>query len=237
MNGEEWYWRPFGELMHGVVTGQTAFDHIFGKSFFDYLGDHLEAADAFDDAMTGFTQAHAEAAVEAYDFSGLRRVVDVAGGHGSLLAAILKSSPSATGVLFDQPSVIAGAPAVLETEGVADRCDLASGDMFESVPAGGDAYVLKWIIHDWDDARAINILTRCQEAIDDRGRILLIERVLAPLGEVSQGTRGDITMMALTGGRERTEAEFRRLLESSGFRLARVVATAIELSVIEAHPV
>jgi hypothetical protein len=237
MSGEEWYWRPFGELMHSVVTGGTAFDHVFGKGFFDYLGDHPRAAAAFDNAMTGFTQAHAKAAVEAYDFSGLRRVVDVGGGHGSFLAAILNSSPLATGVLFDQPSVIAGASDGLEAEGVADRCELVAGDMFESVPAGGDAYVLKWIIHDWDDARAIDILKRCREAIDDRGRVVLIERVLAPLGEVSQGTRGDITMMALTGGRERTKAEFMGLLESSGFRLAGVVPTEIELSIIEARPV
>jgi hypothetical protein len=175
--------------------------------------------------------------VEAYDFSGTRKVVDVAGGHGSLLAAILKSSPLATGVLFDQPSVIAGGPAVLDAEGVTDRCELVSGDMFDSVPAGGDAYLLKWIIHDRDSARAIAILKKCREAIADDGRLLLIERVLAPLGEVSQGTRGDITMMALTGGRERTESEFKDLLKASGFRLAGVVATAIELSVIEARPV
>ena len=237
MYGEEWYWRPFGELLHSVMTGETAFDHVFGKGFFDYLGHHPEAAATFDHAMTNFTRDHAEAVVKAYDFSGLRQVVDVGGGHGSLLAAILKSSPSATGVLFDQPSVVAGAPAVLEAEGVTDRCGLVSGDMFESVPAGGDAYVLKWIIHDWDDARAIAILKICREAIADDGRVLLIERVLAPPGEVSQGTRGDITMMALMGGRERTEAEFRGLLAASGLRLARVVPTTIELSVIEALPV
>ena len=179
MYGEEWYWRPFGELLHSVLTGETAFDHVFGRSFFDYLGDHPKAAATFDDAMTSFTSDHAEAAMEAYDFSGLRNVVDVGGGHGSLLAAILKSNPSATGVLFDRPSVVAGAAAILEAEGVADRCGLVSGDMFESVPAGGDAYVLKWIIHDWDDAHAIAILKICREAIADDGRLLLIERVLA----------------------------------------------------------
>jgi hypothetical protein len=223
--------------LRSVLTGETAFDHVFGKGFFDYLGDHPDAAATFDDAMTSATRAHAEGVVEAYDFSGLRKVVDVGGGHGSLLAAILKTSPSATGALFDQPSVVAGATAVLEAEGVADRCDLVSGDMFESVPAGGDAYVLKWIIHDWDDARAISILKSCRTTIADNGRVLLIERVLAPPGEVSQGTRGDVTMMALMGGRERTEAEFRGLLEATGFALTRVVPAAIELSVIEAHPV
>ena len=237
MFGEEWCWKPYGELLRSVLTGETAFDHIFHKGFFDYLGDHPEAATVFDDAMTNFSRDHAKAVVEAYDFSGVRQVVDVGGGHGSLLAAILKTSPSATGVLFDQPSVVAGATGGLKSEGVADRCDLVSGDMFESVHAGGDAYVLKWIIHDWDDARAIAILKSCREAMADNGRVLLIERVLAPPGEVSQGTRGDVTMMALMGGRERTEADFRGLLEASGFRLTRVVPTAIELSVIEAHPV
>ena len=147
-------WRPWGELAYGVRTGKPAFDHVFDVPIFDYLGRHADAAAILDDAMTSSSGIDANAVVQAYDCSGIRTLVDVGGGQGLVLAAILKTNPHIRGILFELPHVIDRAAAVLQREGVADRCELVSGDFFRSVPEGGDAYLLKLVIHDWDDDRA-----------------------------------------------------------------------------------
>jgi hypothetical protein len=219
MLGEEWSWRPWAHLLHSVTTGHAAFADTYGTEIFEYLGQRPEAGALFDAAMTGRSSQDADAVVAAYDFSAFRTVVDVGGGRGTLLAAILRAHPDARGILFDQPHVIPGARQQLDAAGLGQRCELVAGDFFESVVPGGDAYVLKWIVHDWDDQRALRILGRCRQALPDAGRLLLVETVLPPGNTPSPGKLADLAMMVWTGGRERTEAEYRALLAAAGFVL------------------
>ena len=234
MLGEEWHWRPWGHLLHSVTTGQPAFEHAYGTEFFDYLAGQPEAAAIFDAAMTSRSNQDNDAVPAAYDFSGIRTVVDVGGGRGSFLASILRANPEMRGILFDQPHVLAGARQLVETAGLGGRCDLVAGDFFESVVDGGDAYILKKVIHDWDDDRAVQILERCREAMPADGRLLLVETVIPPGNDPSFGKLLDLHMLVWTGGKERTEAEYRVLLATAGFGLTRIVPTGSPVSVIEA---
>jgi hypothetical protein len=236
MLGEEWNWRPWGDLLHSVTTGQPAFEHAYGTGIFAYMADRPEAGAIFDAAMTSRSDPDAEAVTAAYDFSTFRTVVYVGGGRGSLLASILRANPDVRGILFDQPHVIPGAQQYLEAVGLWQRCELVAGDFFESVVAGGDAYVLKWIVHDWDDERALRILERCHQAVPATGRLLLVETVIPPGNDPSFGKLADVAMLVWTGGQERTEAEYRALLATAGFELTRVVPTRSSLSVVEAVP-
>ncbi len=231
--GEEWHWRVWGEALHSAKTGEKAWDHVYGVEVFPYLAAHKEAADVFDRAMTSLSRMVAAAVVESYDFSGIEKIADIAGGHGSLLAEILKANPHLSGVLFDVPQVIAGASEVLDVEGVAGRVELVGGDFFESVPAGADAYLMKHIIHDWDEERALKILKNCHRAMPEDGRLLLVEMVIPRGDEPHFGKIQDLEMLLIPGGRERTEDEYRELLAASGFRLTRVVATRSPMSIVE----
>ena len=236
MSGADWNWRPYGGLLDSVKTGMTAFEHVFGNGIFDYLSGSDKASQVFNDVMTDFTAMVANPVMDAYDFSGLNTIVDVGGGHGSLLAAILNANPEARGVVFDLPSAAEGAMRVLDWEGVAERCEVVSGDFFRSVPAGADAYILKWTIHDWNDEMAVRILRSCREGMNDQSRVMLMEKKLPRGNEPSPYKIADIGMLVLTGGRERTEAEYRELLEMAGLRLTRTVPTETVISVIEAVP-
>ncbi len=235
--GEPMVWRSWGGILHSLRTGQPAFDHAFGAPLFEYLAAHPEEARVFDEAMTGRSAAEIAAVLAAYDFSGAGTVVDVGGGQGALLAAVLEADPRARGVLFDRPHVVAAARARLATAGlVPARCHLVEGDFFGAVPPGGDLYVLKRIIHDWDDGRARSILRNCRAAVPEAGRLLLVELVVPPGDEPSDAKLLDLLMLVYAGGRERTEAEYRDLLASAGFGLTRVVPTASCVSVVEAVP-
>jgi hypothetical protein len=170
----------------------------------------------------------------AYDFSGINTRVDVAGGHGLMIGTILKANRRMRGILFDLPHVSAGATTLLRSGGVADRCQIVSGDFFASVPEGGDAYIMKHIIHDWDDERATQILRNCHRAMQPGGKVLIVDAVIPPGNRAHFGKLLDLEMLVLTPrGRERTQAEFRELLKRSGFRLRRVVCTETHLSVVE----
>src|SRR5215472_7064229 len=188
--------------------------------------------------MVGLTRWQAQAIVEAYDFSASQNVVDVGGGHGTLLAAILSAYPNARGVLFDQAHVIAGARTFLEGAGVADRCSLVAGDFLQSVSSGGDTYLLKWIVHDWDDESAISILRNCRQAMRPRGKVLVIEGLI-PAGSASaehtQALWDDVLMLVLLGGRERTAEQYQHLMEMAGLNSAAIVPVAPGLNVIEGH--
>jgi predicted O-methyltransferase YrrM len=236
--GERWWWQACGELLHSVRTGQPAFDHVHGKALFAFLDDAADAAATFNDHQTSMTQQDAAAVVSAYDFRKYARVVDVGGGHGALTAAILRACPSTTAVLFDQPAVIEGAKQRLRAEGVTDRCTCIAGDFFESVPEGGDAYVLKDIVHDWDDDRAMAILRNCRRGMAhapaDTTRVLVVEKVIPPGNAPFPGKLTDITMMLVAGGRERTAKEYETLLTGAGLALTRIVPTSSPASVIEA---
>ena len=234
--GENWHWRAWGELLHSVRTGEPAFEHTFGTSLFDYLSGNPEAAQVFDTAMTSSGALQNRAVVSAYDFSA-GTIVDVGGGEGALLAAILARNPDARGVLFDLPHAAEGAAGLLAAAGLAQRCEVVPGSFFEQVPTGGDVYILKRIIHDWNDERSREILARCRTAIPETGRLLLIEHVLAPGNAPSWAKLLDLEMLVMTsGGRERSEEEFRILLASVGFVLQRVIPTAGPICIIEAIP-
>lgn len=233
MNGEEHY-KAWGELMQSVQTGESAFEHLYGMQIFQYYAQNPEPAQIFDRAMTSYSSIESAAVVENYDFSSIQTLVDVAGGHGNLLASILKANPSMKGMLFDRLSVIEGAKPLLEAAGVLDRCQLGSGDFFESVPTGGDAYILKHIVHDWGDEQAIAILKRCHEAMPENGKLLLVEQVIPPGNEPFVGKLLDLNMLVMcSGGCERTEAEYRTLLKKAGFKLTKIVPTHADVSVIE----
>jgi ubiquinone/menaquinone biosynthesis C-methylase UbiE len=233
MLGEEQY-RAWGEFMHSVQTGGSSFEHIYGMNLFEYLTQNPESAKIFDEAMTNASAIESAALAASYDFSSIQTLVDVAGGEGLLIASILKSNPTLKGVLFDQPYVIERAKRFLEAEGVLERCHLAAGNFFESVPEGGDAYILKYIIHDWDDERAMAILKQCHKVMPDNGKLLVAEKVIPPGNEPFMGKFFDLHMLVMTsGGRERTEAEYRALFEKAGFKLTRIVPTQREVRIIE----
>jgi hypothetical protein len=234
------FWRSWEALAHSVRTGEPALDHVFGAPVFEYLAAHPEAARRYDGGMTGLNAALLPAIVAAYDFGRFGRVVDVAGGHGSLLAAVLERVPHAEGVLLDLPHVAAVARETFAARGFGGRAQVVAGSMFETVPARGDAYLLKWILHDWDDAACGAILARIRAAAPAHARLLVVERVLPERATASLPVRtmmmADLLMMIHLTGRERTEAEFRALLDGAGWRLVRVIPTGCPLSIIEAEP-
>ncbi len=233
------YHAAWGRLPDAVRDGRPGFDLAFGRPLFDHLGEHPEASDRFNRWMVAATGVTAAAVVAAYDFSPFSRVVDVGGGYGALLTAVLRAFPGPSGVLFDLPAVVAEARPHLAAAGVADRCDVIGGDFFESVPAGGDAYLLSQILHDWDDERCIRILTNIRRAMAPAGRVLAVEVVLpekvtGPSFAVDQ----DLMMLVVTGGRERTEADYGRLFAKAGLALRRVIPTTSprDARIIEAGP-
>ena len=232
--GHDLTWRPWGRLADSVRTAKPAFEAVFGMPGFDYIAAHPDAAAVFNYGMTSVTRAETMAIVAAYDFSAFGTLVDVAGGQGLLLASALCAAPRLRGVLFEMPSAVEAARALLRAEGVADRAEVVTGDFFEAVPTGGDAYMMKHILHDWDDERALRILRNCRRVMALGGRLLAIEVVV---GSTNAGTFGaflDLEMLVMSsGGRERTAEEYRRLYEASGFRLERVVETMAPSSVIE----
>jgi hypothetical protein len=238
MSGQAWIWQAWGALAHSVKTGQPAFEHVFGVDFDTYLAQHDEAGNVFQGFMNVATAEEAMAVSPVYDFSGLHRVVDVGGGRGALLAAVLKANPRLRGVLFDAPHVVAGAQSTLETQGVTDRCEVVGGDFFESLPTGGDAYMLKWILVSWDDEQSVTILQNCRHAMGSQGRLLVIERIIPPGNEPFFGKLADLNLLVMYKGRHRTEREYRSLFARAGFELTRIIPThsPTEFSVIEGIP-
>ncbi len=231
--GQE-HFPAWGNVMHSVKTGEIAFDNLFKQPVWEYYAQNPEDAANFNVSMTGFSGMVTLTVLASYDFSGVNKIVDVAGGVGFLISAVLKAYPQMRGALFDLPHVIAEAGPLLDGAGVRNRCELASGDFFEAVPAGGDAYVLKFIIHDWDDEKSIAILKSCHRAMNENGRLLVIEMVVPGLNQPDLSKFLDLNMMVMTGGRERTETEFSALFAAAGFRLTRVIPTPSPVCVIEA---
>jgi SAM-dependent methyltransferase len=215
-------WASWGQLYESVMTGQPSFDRIHGAPFFKYLDAHPDDAAVFNAAMTSGSSVGASAIVSAYDFSKFRRIADVGGGHGALLHAILSATPKLQGVLVDLPTVVAGA-ASLRDGAVGNRCEIVGANFFESIPSGADAYVMKHVIHDWNDEDALKILRNCRRAMDPGGTLLLIEWVLKPSNEVDIGKLLDLNMLVNLGGLNRTEPEFQSLLRQAGFSLTRII--------------
>lgn len=199
-----WHSRGWSDLLYSIQTGEIAFDHLFGMGIFPYLTQHPEDAAIFDAAMTAFSTQTAAAVVTAYDFSPFRTIVDVGGGHGALLRAILQATPAARGILFDLPHVVEGAKKQIEAAGLAERCAVVGGDFFASVPSGGDAYIFSVVIHDWNDEQSGTILKNCHRAMSPQGKLLLVELVLparldqSPMSQIIAGN--DVNMLVHTGG-------------------------------------
>ena len=231
---DDYNWAGWGALLHGVQTGGVAFDHVHGQRFFDYLVAHPDKEQRFAASMASISGAENDAVARAYGYGRFGRLVDVGGAHGHLLATILRRHRRLRGVLYDQPQVVAGAAASGFLAGLDDRVEVAGGDFFASVPAGADAYIMKYIIHDWDDDRCARLLSLCRDAMAPGGRVLVVENVVEPGNRPGWSKMLDINMLALLTGKERTKAEFRDLFARAGLRLRRVVPTASPISVLEA---
>ncbi len=230
------FWRGWEQIVYSLETGNTGFDKAHGMPLFEHLKQHPAEASDFSEAMVGFHGQEPPAVAQAYDFSGFKNVVDVGGATGNLLATILSRHPGPRGVLFDMAHVVAEAPPLLKAHGVEDRVTIEAGSFFDTVPAGGDCYLLSHIIHDWNEEKCLTILGHCRKAIKPGGRLLIIEMVL-PAGDTPHpGKVLDMVMLVFPGGQERTEAEYGALLGKAGFRLNRVVPTASAVSVVEAVP-
>ncbi len=228
-------------LLHSVKTGEPAFTLTGDTQPFSHAAERPEEAALFDEAMADWTKQVAIAASAAYDFSGFRTIVDVGGGNGTLLAGILGATAGPRGIVFDLPPVAARAQTRLAEMGLADRCTAVGGDFFKDVPRGGDAYLLKHVIHDWNDERAVEILTACRRAMDADAKLLLVEGIYPPRIDQSTASRAaaanDVNMLVCTGGRQRSEPEFRALYEAAGFTLTRMVPTPpLQTRVIEGTP-
>jgi hypothetical protein len=234
---EESSWRAWGQLEYSVRTGKPSFDEVHGAQAFDYFARHPRSGQIFNEAMSGFTAMTGHAVAEAYDFSGIRQLVDVGGNLGALLSSVIARFPTVQGTLFDLPEVVKTAPAALEHFPHKNRIELVAGSFFEGVPKGADAYIMKAIIHDWSDEDCVRILRNCREAMEEGGRVLIVEQIITDKPEAVASKLLDLEMLVMThGGRERTEAEFTALLTAAGFRLSRIVPTRSPVAVIEAVP-
>jgi O-methyltransferase/methyltransferase family protein len=232
--GEEWLWNVMGQMLYSVKTGKSAWARVHGSDAFEYLAKNPDHHEIFNRAMTEMTMSAAPAIVEAYDFSPFKTIVDIAGGHGYLLSQILKATPKLRGVLFDVEPVIAGAGTILEEEAVTDKVDLVAGNFFESVPSGADAYIMKHIIHDWDDELSNKILRNIARAMTSHAKLLIVEMVVPEGNEPHFSKVMDLGMLVLPGGVERTLTEYHTLLADAGLSLHRTIPTQTPLSIIEA---
>jgi hypothetical protein len=232
MMGDEQF-RAWAEIEYSIRTGKTAFDKVFGKPAFDYLTEHPDKARIFDAAMVGVHGREANAVLSAYDFSGIGVVADIGGGNGSQITEILKKHNEMKGILFDLPHVIERAKERIQASSLMDRCRLVSGSFFDDVPEGADAYILRHIIHDWDEEKCLTILRNCHRAMRPASKLLVIESVIPAGNERFLGKFLDLHMLLIPGGKERTKDEFWALFERACFGLTRIVATGTEVSIVE----
>lgn len=234
MYGDSAPWQAWSGLEHSVRSGEPSFAHIHGTPMFDYLAKHPDSARRFDEAMVASSRLMNDAIVDAYAWGQFGKLVDVAGGMGSTLAAILRANPTLRGVLFDLGHVVERGREYLAQQGVLERCGTESGSFFDAVPAGADAYFMKHILHDWDDKDCLRILANCRQAMSERAKLLVCEKIVPPGNGPSIAKTMDLVMLVQTdGGRERTAEEFHQLFARAGLRLARVVQTRVDNSILE----
>lgn len=234
--GEPLFWQPWGNILHSIQTGETAFGHVFDKSLYAYLAERPPLAALFDQAMSGLVTQAAQAVATTYDFSSVGHIVDVGGGKGLLLTTVLQHWPHLTATLMDLPQVVAHARPSIEAAGLASRCELVDGDFLQAIPAGGNVYLLSTILCNWDDEHATQILKNCRRAMAPTSKLLVVEIVIPPLNQSSPGKLLDLQMMIITGGRDRTATEYRALLANAGFAMTQIMPTTSERSIIEAIP-
>jgi hypothetical protein len=228
------HWQPWGKMYEAIKTGEPMCKSALGMELWDWYSKNPEEGEYFNGAMGDLSAAVAAEVIRIYDFAAFQKVVDVGGAHVILLAAILKANPTMRGILFDLPHVTATAGESLKTQGIGDRCEVVTGDFFESVPPGADVHVLKQIVHDWSDKECTTILRNCHQALKPNGKILLVEMVIPPDNSPGMAQAMDLNMLVLLTGRERTELEYRELLSTAGFNIERVMPTHSPFSVIEA---
>ena len=232
MFGEEQY-QAWGEILYSLRTGESSFEHMYGVPMFKYFVDNPEPGEIYEEAMTSVSAAEKAEILKSYDFSYIKKLVEVGGGHGSFISSILKANPNMQGVLFDQPYVIEGANFIKE-QGLEDRCELVAGNFYESVPSGGDAYSLKHVLHGCSDEQSITVLKNCHNAMVEHGKLLIVERVVGSGPDSFLAKFLDVNMMMLVnGGCERTETEYRNIIEAAGFEVTNVVPSKAGVSVIE----
>lgn len=231
--GEHWLWSAYGDLMYSIQTGKSAFEHVHGKPMYEYLQSDLHASEVFHKAMSAFSDIEAQAIVKAYDFSAKKLAVDVGGGEGALLKTIVKANSNMSGIVFDLLAVDGQNTA----ESTHSKVTYIQGDFFDEVPMGGDVYILKSVLHNWNDASCTRILKNCRNAMTTASSLLVIERVIPEAGIRSDARAFDINMLVMVGGRERTEDEYRQIFREAGFSLTRLIHTQSSLSIIEASPV
>jgi hypothetical protein len=224
----------WSHCIDAVRTGESVIPKLRGIDGFDWVASQPELSEVFDQAMTNFSELAVDAVTAAYDFTSYRTIVDVAGGHGRLLAGILAATPTATGVLFDLPQVVAGAEPLLRKHRVAERVRIREGSFFDAVPEGGDLYVLKNIIHDWPDDKAQQILKTLRAATRTGTTVLLVECVIPPHDRDFFAKWMDLAMLVANAGRERTRDEYRNLLQQADFHMTRIVSTPSPFSIVEA---
>jgi hypothetical protein len=228
--------RSLDHVLYSAQTGKTGFEKAFGMPLFDWLANHAAEASMFSETMVGLHGAEPPAVATAYDFATFDNIVDVGGATGNLLFAVLSQHRKLHGILFDLPHVVCDASALIKAHGLSDRIRIVSGNFFESVPGAADAYLLSHIIHDWSEEQCLTILGHCRRAMRPDSRLLIIEAVLATGNAPHPGKMLDFVMLTVAGGQERTEPEYRALLNKAGFELARVVPTNSAVSVVEASP-
>ncbi|NEO98612.1 MAG: methyltransferase [Symploca sp. SIO2E9] len=236
MLSDYWHWSSWGDILYVIKTGEPPMKHLHNvDETFDYLTKNPESGEIFNNAMTAWSKIVHTAVVEAYDFSGIKHIVDIAGGHGTLIAAILAANSHLQGTLFDLPHVVENADLILIKEGVADRCNTLGGSFFETVPEGADAYIMSHIVHDWGDENCIRFLKNIHQSIAKEGKLLIVEMVVPLANEPHFGKLMDICMMIMyRAGKERTVDEYHELLAAAGFKMTRIIPTASPISVIEA---
>jgi SAM-dependent methyltransferase len=232
----EVHYEAWGNLLHTVKTGDIAFDSHFGMNIWEYFEQHPQNAQTFNRYMANSSALMNEAIGKTDVFADSSRIVDVGGGLGGMITTILKANPQLEGTLFDAPSVVEKSKDFIAEKDLSDRCKTVGGDFFESVPAGGDVYTMRWIIHDWEDSKSIKILENIRSVLPENGKLVLAEAVVPANGQPHYSKFFDLIMLTITGGRERTESEYAALLEKAGFKLKRIIPTDTFLSIIEAVP-
>jgi hypothetical protein len=228
------HYQAFGHMLYSVQTGKTAFDHYYKMDVWEYYGGNKDAAVNFNKGMAGLTQYYAREIIPAYDFSPFHNLVDIGGGNGALLFAILKANTHLQGMIFDAPHVIPETEALIRESGLQDRCTAVGGNFFQSIPGGMDAYMLKYILHDWNDEQCIKILRNCADAMRPKAKLLIFEAVIPEGNTYHEGKYTDVTMLVATRGRERNEADFRRILGEAGLNYVRTIPLGLnEVSIVE----
>lgn len=237
MFGEPWLTLPLRHFSQTLAMGISTIQAEYGTDLFAYLSKHPESEQIFQQSMSAYSRSGIPSIMSAYDFSQFRTIVDVGGGHGTLMEQLLLAAPGVRGIVFDQPAIIQGTIELMKNSGLEERCECVGGSFFETVPAGGDAYVMKHIIHDWSDDEAVTILSHCREAMGDNGKLLLLEIVVDSENDRKFGKILDIEMLMISSGKERTKAEYEQLLLDAGFRLQNIIPTSTHMSIIEGLPI